>query len=91
MRLPLPRHPLSVAGALCATIGALLFLIVFFLDLFGLHTNPYMGIVCFLVLPGLFLVGLALVPLGAWLESRRRHHGQAALVHWPQQIGRAHV
>ena len=45
---PPSRHPLSVAGALLATLGALLFLIVFFLDLLGLHTNPYMGIVFFI-------------------------------------------
>ena len=31
-------------------VYALLFLIVFLLDLFGFHTNPYVGIVFFLVM-----------------------------------------
>jgi hypothetical protein len=64
------------------TISAVVFLIVFFADLLGLHTNPYLGILFFLVLPGIFLFGLALIPLGAWLERRRRHRG-AAEIRWP--------
>jgi hypothetical protein len=30
------------------TISAVLFLVVFLADLFGLHTNPYVGILFFL-------------------------------------------
>ncbi len=67
------------------TISAVLFLIVFFADLFGLHTNPYIGIVFFLVLPLLFVVGLALIPLGAWVERRRRAAGKPPLAYyWPR-------
>lgn len=66
------------------TISAVLFLIVLLADLFGLHTNPYIGIVFFLVLPALFLIGLALIPIGAWLARRRRLAGHAAAqVRWP--------
>jgi len=67
------------------TISASVFLIVFLADLFGLHTNPYLGILFFLVLPGVFLFGLALIPLGAWLERRRRARGRpASQIHWPR-------
>ena len=67
------------------TVSAVVFLVVFFADLFGLHTNPYLGIVFFLVLPALFVFGLLLIPLGAWIERRRRAAGQAAVgVRWPQ-------
>ena len=67
------------------TVSAVLFLIVFLADLFGLHTNPYIGIVFFLLLPGIFLVGLALIPLGAWVERRRRAAGKApSAVYWPR-------
>ena len=76
------RSPISVAGMVLTTISAVVFLIVFFADLLGLHTNPYLGILFFLVLPGIFLFGLALIPLGAWLERRRRHRG-APDVRWP--------
>ena len=70
------RNTLSVVGALLATFSAVLFLVVFLADLFGLHTNPYIGIVFFLILPGFFLFGLLLIPFGAWIERRRRHGGK---------------
>ncbi len=67
------------------TISAAVFLVVFLADLFGLHTNPYIGIVFFLLLPGLFVVGLALIPLGAWVERRRRAAGKPpASLQWPR-------
>ena len=72
-----------MTGVLIATLGAVLFLTVFLADLFGLHANPYIGIVFFLILPGLFLFGLALIPIGAWLERRRLRHGRPAL-QWPR-------
>src|ERR1700681_445295 len=79
------RSPLSVAGMVLTTISAVLFLVVFLADLFGLHTNPYIGIVFFLVLPALFVIGLLLIPLGAWVERRRRAAGKApSAVRWPQ-------
>jgi hypothetical protein len=82
MRLPLPRNPVSLVGAIFATAGGVLFLIVFLLDLFGLHTNPYMGIVFFLILPAVFVLGLILIPIGAWLDRRRQRAGLP--VQWPR-------
>ena len=70
------RNTLSVVGALLTTFSAVLFLVVFLADLFGLHTNPYIGIVFFLILPGFFVFGLLLIPFGAWIERRRRHGGK---------------
>src|ERR1700681_3332724 len=79
------RSPISVAGMVLTTISAALFLVVFLADLFGLHTNPYIGIVFFLVLPALFLLGLALIPIGAWVERRRRAAGKApSALYWPR-------
>lgn len=83
MRLPIPRNPFAIAGAILATIGALFFAIFFLLDLFGLHSNPYMGIVFFLVLPTLFILGLLLIPIGIWQDRRKRRAGQAERV-WPR-------
>jgi len=79
------RSPLSVAGMVLTTISATLFLVVFLSDLFGWHTNPYIGVVFFLLLPGAFLIGLVLIPLGAWLERRRRAAGKPpSAAHWPR-------
>ena len=79
------RSPISVVGMVLTTMSAVLFLIVFLADLFGWHSNPYLGIVFFLILPGVFLFGLFLIPLGAWVERRRRAHGRApSEIHWPR-------
>jgi hypothetical protein len=61
------RHPVSVAGAALVTLSAVLFLFVFVLDLFGWHTNLYPGIVFFVALPALFVLGL-----GDWSDVHGR-------------------
>jgi hypothetical protein len=78
------RSPISIAGMVLTTVSAATFLVVFFADLFGLHTNPYLGILFFLVLPGIFIFGLVLIPFGAWIERRRRARGRAAETRWPR-------
>ena len=80
------RSPISVVGMVLTTVSAVVFLVVFLADLFGLHTNPYLGIVFFLILPGIFLFGLVLIPLGAWLQRRRRRAAGKAPseMHWPR-------
>ncbi len=67
------------------TVSATVFLVVFLADLFGLHTNPYLGILFFLILPTIFVAGLVLIPLGAWVERRRLARGEApSAMHWPR-------
>src|SRR5690349_14823020 len=80
----LARNTISFLGATLTTISAVLFLVVFLADLFGLHTNPYIGIVFFLILPGIFMFGLVLIPLGMWLERRRQRRGDATPHRWPR-------
>ena len=69
------RNGITIAGVVLTTLTALLFLGVFLLDLvgfLGVHTNPYLGILFFICLPTVFVISLLLIPLGAWLERRRR-------------------
>jgi nitrate/TMAO reductase-like tetraheme cytochrome c subunit len=80
----LVRNGLSLAGIAIVSISALLFLIVFFLDLFGFHTNPYLGIIFFLIAPAIFIFGLVLIPIGMFFERRRRAAGHPARVGWPR-------
>jgi NapC/NirT cytochrome c family, N-terminal region len=90
--VPLIRSPLSVVGMVLTTISAVVFLVVFLADLFGMHTNPYIGILFFLILPGIFVFGLILIPLGAWIERRRRAAGKRpSEVQWPRiDLNNAH-
>jgi hypothetical protein len=79
----LPRHPVSIVGAGLTTVTAVVFLVVFLGDLFGLHQNPYLGIVLFLVLPAFFVCGLLLIPIGRAIERKRERRGLAPAA-WPR-------
>lgn len=52
-----------------------MFLVLLGLDLVGLINSPYLGILTFIVLPGLFILGLLLIPLARYLEARGRKTG----------------
>lgn len=79
------RTPVVIGGAVLTTVSAVLFLVGFVLDVFGLHTNPYLGILFFIAIPFAFLCGLLLIPLGIWLERRRRLRGRPpSLRTWPR-------
>ncbi len=65
------RHPLSLAGAALATVCGSLVAVFFVASMAGYEGNPYQGMVVFVVGPSLMVVGLLLVPLGAWRERRR--------------------
>jgi len=81
----LVRNWISMLGVLIVTVSALLFLIVFLLDLLGFHTNPYIGILFFLIIPGVFVAGLVLIPIGTWRERRRQRSGAApSRPTWPR-------
>lgn len=81
-KLPFLRHPISFSGALLSLFSATLFLVFFVAESMGWHTNPYMGMVFFIILPALFLAGLALIPIGVWRQHRRVAAGKAEL-QWP--------
>lgn len=81
-KLPFLRHPISFSGALLSLFSATLFLVFFVAESMGWHANPYMGMVFFIILPGLFLAGLALVPVGVWRQHRRVAAGKGEL-QWP--------
>lgn len=69
------QNPITGVGVFLTTISAVLFLLFFVADLFGLHANPYLGIIFFLVLPAFFLLGLVLIPAGIIRERRHRLRG----------------
>lgn len=73
----------SAIGVALTTASALIFLFLLALDLAGFLQNPYLGIVVFVILPALFLIGLLLIPFGRW-RQRRRDPAGAAEAAWPK-------
>src|SRR6266571_2697458 len=65
------RSRIGLAGLLLTLVSGTVFLVLCIFDLLGLRTGPYFGIIQFLLLPGIFAVGLLLLPVG-YLRARRR-------------------
>ena len=78
----LVRHPLSIAGAVIATTSGIAFFCLVAASLAGLFDNPYGGIVVFVILPFLLILGLLLIPAGMWLARRRGDAGRSS-DDWP--------
>jgi hypothetical protein len=65
----LGQNPTTLAGAVLTTSTALTMIAFWFYDVvLPGPPHPYVGILIFLILPGFFLLGLALIPLGIWLR-----------------------
>jgi hypothetical protein len=62
-------------GAAFVTTGVLAELLLVIGELFFFESHPYIGIVTYVMLPGLITVGLLLVPLGIFLRLRKAHAG----------------
>ncbi len=68
----LGQNPVSLAGAVLTTSSAATLIAFWFYDiLLPGPPHPYIGILLFLILPGVFLLGLVLMPIGIWLRRRR--------------------
>lgn len=79
----LGRHPLAIAGALIVTTSAVAFTALLIAALIGLLENPYAGLVVFVIIPGVFVLGLLLIPFGMWRQRRTLRAHPDAAVDWP--------
>jgi NapC/NirT cytochrome c family protein len=71
-RVSLLRNPVTLIGAGIALVALANILFLFLMDLFSPRPSPYIGILAYMIMPGVFLLGLFLVPVGMWWERRRR-------------------
>jgi len=58
-------------GVALVTTAGLSWLFVLPLQIRGHFSNPYIGIIVFLILPIIFFAGLALIPIGVYLSKRQ--------------------
>jgi hypothetical protein len=67
----LGQNPISLTGAVITTSTALTTIAFWFYEVFlpG-PPHPYIGILVFLALPAIFVLGLLLIPVGIWLRRR---------------------
>ena len=65
------RNGLSLVGTALALAALVLIISLFFVQKLGFDGGPYLGILTFLILPALFVVGLVLIPIGSLLYRRK--------------------
>ena len=68
----LGNNPISLIGGALTTASAMILIGFWVVAVFGRSgpASPYVGIVIDLCLPALFILGLILIPVGAWLRHR---------------------
>src|SRR5277367_5311263 len=68
----LGQNPITLVGAVITTSTALTTIGFWFYDIFlpG-PPHPYVGLLVFLILPGIFIFGLVLIPIGVWIRRRK--------------------
>ena len=66
------RNWLSLAGAVIATGSVFSCLFLFATELFLPRSNPYMGILVYILAPVFFFFGAALVIAGLWVQRRQK-------------------
>jgi NapC/NirT cytochrome c family, N-terminal region len=65
------QNPVSLTGAVLTTSTGLTTVAFWFYEIFLPGApHPYIGILVFLTLPAIFVLGLLLIPLGIWLRRR---------------------
>src|SRR4051812_36452325 len=79
----LARHPLAIVGMVVTTSSAVVFITLVIAMLAGVLNNPYAGLVVFIAIPALFVLGLLLVPAGMWLERRKLLRHPTTVAEWP--------
>lgn len=71
------RNLVSLLGVACATVSGSLILAFLLVDLLGFQGGPYLGILVFAVLPAVLIFGLILIPIGSYLQRRRKRRAEA--------------
>jgi nitrate/TMAO reductase-like tetraheme cytochrome c subunit len=75
---------LSTAGATIAGISVMVILFFLILGILSARINPYVGILIYIVLPSLLVLGMILIPAGMFIEWRKRQRtGLITYQKWP--------
>ncbi len=71
-------NPPSIAGAALATVSFATIVFLTFVDILQENPPAYIGIVSYIIVPVFLIIGLLLIPVGAWRERHRRAKGLPA-------------
>ena len=79
------NNPISLAGGALTTASGVTMIAYWLVELFGrFNDNPYVGIIFFLLLPGLFVAGLLLIPVGIFIRHKKLQKAGQIPVEFPK-------
>ncbi len=73
----------TLIGAAIAAVSFGLILFLVLLETMSSSQKPYMGVIAFVILPGILLIGIAILTVGIIRESRRERMGKPHGLHLP--------
>jgi len=86
------RNWIGLFGTVMFATSFVTFLFFFLIELIAGEVHPYLGLLHFLVLPPIAIVGLLMMGVGYWIERRKRRHALASGEIWaPLDIRRTRV
>jgi hypothetical protein len=65
------RNWISIGGLVIVLASLFAFVLLFMLDVFAKASNPYVGILTYMVAPSFLVLGVVVALLGAWLRRRQ--------------------
>ncbi len=65
------NNPTTIFGIVLTTVSAVSIIIFLIGEMAGGFRNPYIGIFAYMILPGFFLLGLMIQPIGMWFRRRK--------------------
>lgn len=86
MRRILPNsfyNPITLIGGAISGVSFGLVLFLILLESVAATQKPYMGIIAFVILPAILLIGLLIAAAGVWREHRRARAGKPTTRHLP--------
>jgi len=75
-------NPISAVGGWIAAVTLIAILFLIAVEATSEEPNAYAGIITFVILPGIMIMGLAMVFYGAWREAKRRAQGLDPGANW---------
>jgi len=88
MKLRLPRSMqnwITLIGATIAIIALFMIIFIFSISLFIVEGHTYLGLIIFILLPVVMVIGLLLIPIGMFIERKRRQSVESEEgLEWPR-------
>ncbi|MCB0281387.1 MAG: NapC/NirT family cytochrome c [Calditrichae bacterium] len=87
MKISLPKSTqnwITLIGAMIALIAVSMIIFLFTISAFLSNTHTYLGLVIYILLPAVMIIGLILIPIGMLITVRRREGKEPTTGVWPR-------